>query len=71
MKFLWEQDKVKIWQDYENGCIPLHSGTHTGGWRSNVSDVLVIQVIIYVITFNDSEKHVVVNVMCQASSSKP
>ena len=39
MRFLWQQDVVKCWDDFENGCIPMHRGAR--GWWCNVCDVLV------------------------------
>jgi len=26
MKFLWEQETVKISEEFQDGCIPLHCG---------------------------------------------
>ena len=28
IKFLWQQDMVISWDDFENGCIPMHCGAH-------------------------------------------
>ena len=38
VRFLWEQDKVKNSDEFENICIPMHCGR---GWWFNDSDVLV------------------------------
>jgi len=56
MKFSWQQDTVRSWHEFENGCLLMHCGTRVVIYR--ISDVHVYNVFEYntdVISTNQNE----------------